>query len=130
MNRLLGCVLLVTCFSVFAQSGGGGHKPRSGGGGKGVDNWGAISYDDQTGDWGLSYNYANRAEAENAAREECGNGNCKTAVWFKNACGSVAQSSTYWGVGEGNTRQQAERAAVSSCGQRSCESVAWACSDR
>ncbi len=130
MNRLIACLLLVFCANALAQSGGG-NTPRSGGGGsKGSDQWGAISYDDEGGYWGLSYNYASRAESERVARDECGNRNCKTVVWFKNACGAVAQSSTYWGVGEGDTRQQAERAAVSSCGQRSCEVVAWACSDR
>lgn len=132
MNRLIVCLLLVFCTNVLAQSGGSGNSPRSGGGGggaKGSDQWGAISYDDEDGQWGLSYNYASRNEAERIARDQCGRRNCKTVVWFKNACGAVAQSSTYWGVGEGDNRQQAEREALRSCGQRSCEVVAWGCSD-
>jgi Domain of unknown function (DUF4189) len=119
--------MVVTPFEAYAQKGGS----RGGSGaGKGADNWGAIAYEDADGHWGLSYNYATRAEAERIALSECGTRGCKIAIWFKNSCGAVAQSATYWGVGEGNSRREAEKEALSSCGQRSCEIVAWACTDR
>jgi hypothetical protein len=118
--------MAVSPLDAFAQKG----SSKGGSGGKGADNWGAIAYDDTDGHWGLSYNYATRGEAERVAIQECGVRSCKVAIWFKNSCGAVAQSATYWGVGEGNSRREAERESLSACGQRSCEVVAWACTDR
>lgn len=35
------------------------------------DNYGAIAYSDSTGNWGYSYDYGSRSEAENSALSRC-----------------------------------------------------------
>ncbi len=128
--------VLKKCFLVFAlMLSGLASLPAmasgsKGGGGSGGDMFGAIAYDDETGDYGLTYNYSSRAAAERDAKDECGNRNCKVAVWFKNQCGAVAESKSVWGYGLGKTRKAAENDAMEMCSKKSCEIVAWACTDR
>ena len=62
--------------------------------------FGAIAYSPTSGVYGFSYDHGSRRDAEARAISECrmrGRG-CKIAIWFKNACGSVAVGSNGWGL--------------------------------
>jgi serine/threonine-protein kinase len=126
MKSVVVSALVVAAMSTINPALAG----SKGGGGSGGDASGAIAYDDDTGDYGLTYNYPSRASAERDAKEDCGNRNCKIAVWFKNQCGAVAEAKTVWGYGLGTSRKEAKKDALSMCGKGSCEIVAWACTDR
>lgn len=99
-----------------------------------ADNFGAIAYSNTTGAYGYSYDHRSRGSAEVRAMSECrarGRG-CKVAIWFKNACGSVAAGSNGWGSAWASTRRDAERAAIRNCSRYTggCRTVAWTCTSR
>ncbi|AFY71553.1 hypothetical protein Pse7367_3313 [Thalassoporum mexicanum PCC 7367] len=84
------------------------------------DSYGAIARSRSTEGKGYSWNYATRAAAENRAYRECesvsGNGDCQVLLWFRNACGSIAESTTgAAGTGWGTSPALAERYAMDSC---------------
>lgn len=95
-----------------------------------ADNFGAIATSD-SGAYGYAYNYRTREQAQRAALQECGEQGCRVQVWFKNACGAVAQDNnrrTAWGWA--TTREQAEAQAISACGTGTCRIRVWACTSR
>jgi serine/threonine-protein kinase len=84
------------------------------------DLYGSIAWSRSTQDKGYAWNYSNRAEAERRAVDECnsvsGSSDCTALVWFRNACGSIAESrDNSAGTGWGSTRALAERYALESC---------------
>jgi Domain of unknown function (DUF4189) len=82
-----------------------------------ADRYGAIAFSQDTGSVGYSQDYSNQAEAENRALYECGT-DCSVALWFKNACGSIAiGDGNGWGSGWATSRAGAERNALSTCGK-------------
>ena len=53
--------------------------------------WGAIAVNPDTGATGISYDYGNAHAAQNRARHECGDPQCKVAVWVANGYGALVQ---------------------------------------
>lgn len=94
-----------------------------------ADNFGAIATSD-SGAYGYAYDYPTQEQAESAALQKCGEEGCRVRVWFKNACGAVAEDNKTIGWGWADSREQAEANAVSQCGTGACKVVAWACTTR
>ncbi|SOE08316.1 uncharacterized protein DUF4189 [Hoeflea halophila] len=99
-----------------------------------ADNFGAIAFSKSTGAYGYSYDHQSRQNAEAVAMNECRSRSrgCKVAIWFKNACGSVAIGPNGWGSAWAGSRGNAERAALSNCSKhtRNCKVLAWTCTTR
>mgnify|MGYP003864991027 CR=1 FL=1 len=93
------------------------------------DMYGAISTDED-GQWGYTYNYPTRAQAEASSLKECGKADCVVRVWFKNACGAVAENDEVIGWGWSKSAAEAKAQAISSCGGGDCEITTWACTER
>jgi serine/threonine-protein kinase len=68
-----------------------------------ADQYGAISIAPDTGALGYSYDFPSQQAAENDALRRCQvyGASCKTAIWFRNACGAVALSTSGNGHGSG-----------------------------
>ena len=100
-----------------------------------ADYFGAIAYSPNTGSHGYSYDYGSRREAEAYAMNQCRKyaGDCRVAIWFRNACGALAIGNNGgWGSGWGDSRQRAEYEAINSCRQHAgnCGIRRWACTTR
>jgi hypothetical protein len=101
-----------------------------------ANNYGAIARSRNTGDKGYAWNFKSRQEAERRARQECrslsGSDDCRALLWFRNACGSIAEASNGGaGTGWGTDEELAERYAIASCrtvGSR-CRVVRTFCTD-
>ncbi|WP_377289562.1 DUF4189 domain-containing protein [Rhizobium sp. SG2393] len=98
-----------------------------------ADSFGAISYSPDTGATGWSYSWSSRRQAEREAQQNCyeNAGDCRVAIWFKNACGAVAAGDDGgWGSGWGSNSNRARREAIKQCSQYSdgCRVVRWQCS--
>ena len=100
------------------------------------DSFGAIARSSATGDKGYAWNYSSRSQAERKAIGECnkvsGSGDCRALVWFKNACGSIAESNDGGaGTGWGSNEALAERYALESCSGigRGCEVSRTICTE-
>jgi hypothetical protein len=98
------------------------------------DSFGAIARSRSTGDKGYSWDYGSRAQAERRAINECNNysgaGDCRALLWFKNACGSIAEASNGGaGTGWGSNASLAESYALESCSSvgRGCEVTRTIC---
>ncbi|MEM9536713.1 MAG: DUF4189 domain-containing protein [Cyanobacteria bacterium P01_E01_bin.45] len=100
--------------------------------------YGAITYSEATRTHGFSYDYSTRAGAESRAVNECenvsGRGDCYVLVWFRNACGALAESydKRAYGSGWGSDRAVAEQYALQSCSQygSGCSVTRWVCTTR
>jgi serine/threonine-protein kinase len=93
------------------------------------DMYGAIATDED-GQWGYTYNSPTRAQAEASSLKECGKDDCVVRVWFKNACGAVAENNKVIGWGWSADAAEAKAQAISSCGSGDCKITTWACTDR
>jgi hypothetical protein len=98
------------------------------------DNYGAIAYSPSTGNYGYSYDYSSRGEAERSALTRCKKDDCVIKVWFKNSCGALAKAGNgalgySWAA---SNREEAESEALSQCRKRGskCRIVCWACTSR
>ncbi|RMF21184.1 MAG: DUF4189 domain-containing protein [Cyanobacteria bacterium J083] len=102
------------------------------------DFYGAIAYSPSTRSHGYSYDYSTQQAAQNRALRECesysGKGDCRILVWFKNACGALAQADNgAAGSGWGVTQALAESYALRSCreyGGQGCKISRWVCTSR
>ena len=78
----------------------------------------AISYSQDTGASGSSWNYQTRSEAEQRAQQECskhGRG-CKAVLWFRNACGALATSTgNAYGASWAESEKLAKYKAINRC---------------
>lgn len=100
------------------------------------DYYGAIARSRDTGDKGYAWNFRSRQQAERRARQECqdisGANDCRALLWFKNACGSIAEAGNgAAGTGWGTSEELAEGYAIQSCrtvGSR-CKVVKTFCTD-
>ena len=94
------------------------------------DYYGAIAFDIITGQSSESWDFSTRTEAERVALRDCA-GNCRIAVWFKNSCGALAQSSSTgaFGWAHNTNPNTAESKAISQCQDRAndCQLIASAC---
>jgi len=104
---------------------------RDGGSGGGGGTYGALAYSGKTGDYGFSYGYTSRAEAERRAKRECGQSDCEIAAWYSRACGAIAVGDEgKWGGGSGDTEPQAREDAKNDCvkdGGKNCEILVAKC---
>jgi hypothetical protein len=101
-----------------------------------ADNFGAIARSRNTGDKGYAWNFSTREQAERTAKQECRNisgaDDCRALLWFKNACGSIAEASNGGaGTGWGSNEELAERYAIQSCRTvgAGCEVVKTFCTE-
>ncbi|MGK7912552.1 MAG: DUF4189 domain-containing protein [Synechococcus sp.] len=98
--------------------------------------YGAISYSETTRTHAFSFDYDTRAGAENRALNECENtsrsGDCYVLIWFRNACGALAEADGAFGSGWGSERAIAEQYALESCNQfgKGCTITRWVCTTR
>ena len=97
-------------------------------------NYGAISYSEGTREHGFSFDFQSRGEAEARALSECeqaaGSGDCYVLIWFRNACGALAESpGGGFGSGWGSERAVAEQYALESCNEfgQQCTISQWVC---
>ncbi|MGF1487601.1 MAG: DUF4189 domain-containing protein [Prochloraceae cyanobacterium] len=94
--------------------------------------YGSIAYSPATGRYGYSWNYDNRALAQNAALRQCGVRDCRIVSWFSNACGSLAKSNYGWGSSWNANRGRATSTAIGACRQYGpgCRNLVTVCSPR
>lgn len=95
-----------------------------GGGSDGPSTTGAIALSTSTGKAAMIWNAADQNVANDAARKECGGGDCQVVLQFSK-CGAIsgASNSFIYGVAEGESAAAAQQAADSSCsakGGQSC----------
>jgi len=71
--------------------------------------FGAFSVSIPTGNVGWAINSATQSGAESLANSKCGVSSCSSVLWFRNACGALAQSQNdaSWGWAWSTTRQAA-----------------------
>jgi hypothetical protein len=95
--------------------------------------YGAIAYSPRTGAHGWSFNHPSRTAAEKVALSNCKKlaPDCKTQVWFKNACGALAVGADGFGTAWGNPQQAADDEAFKLCAKHSkaCAVIRRVCSD-
>jgi Domain of unknown function (DUF4189) len=94
--------------------------------------YGAIAYSAETGDYGYSDRFANRAQAEQRARQECGKSDCEIATWYFDSCGALAADDDgNWGGAQGSDEQRAIEGARAQCakeGGQNCKVIVSRCS--
>ena len=109
-------ILVLMPFSVFAQ-----------------DYYGAIAYSASSGAHGWSFNHPTRSAAEKVALTNCRTlaPDCKTQVWFMNACGALATGDGGFGTAWGNPQKAADAEALKLCAKHAkrCTIVRRVCSD-
>jgi serine/threonine-protein kinase len=83
------------------------------------DYFGAIAYSPSSGAHGWANDQPSRAAAERAALTGCRShaDDCRTVVWFKNACGTLATGPKVYGWGWGATQELADGEAMKACAQ-------------
>ena len=97
------------------------------------DYYGAIAYSPRTGAHGWALNHPSRSAAEKVAVANCSQHapDCKTQVWFKNACGALATGKGGFGTAWGNPQKAADNEALKLCAKhaKGCSVVRRVCSD-
>ena len=85
------------------------------------DYYGAIAYSPSKKANGWAYNHPTRQGAESTALGNCRKlaADCKTLVWFVNACGSLATGPGGYGSAWGSTQAAADEEALKLCGKHS-----------
>ena len=81
------------------------------------DYYGAIAYSPSKKAEGWAFNHQTRREAVKAALTNCRKyaQDCKTQVWFLNACGSLATGPGGYGAAWGSTQVAADEVALKHC---------------
>ena len=96
--------------------------------------YGAIAYSPRTGANGWAYDHPTRGAAEKVALQNCRKNadDCRSLVWFKNACGSVARGAKGYGWGWGATQSLADGEAMKACAQHTegCNVIRQVCTRR
>lgn len=104
--------------------------------------YGAIAVSPSTLEYGISYRFATRQQAVDAALTYCHTNpskprDCKLSVWFYNQCGSLAlnpasaKSPGHWGSAWAANQSLAAKKAVTACTQAAgtpCKAVKTFCS--
>ncbi|MEN9228832.1 MAG: DUF4189 domain-containing protein [Gloeomargarita sp. GMQP_bins_120] len=85
-----------------------------------ADTHGAIAWSRRTNAQGYAWGYRSRFGAESRALQECearsGFGDCQVVVWFRNACGSIAETADgSVGYAWAGTRAAAQSRALEAC---------------
>jgi hypothetical protein len=124
--------------SCSAWSPEGGQSGSSGS----ARRYGAIAISPSTLDYGTSYRFPSRKQAEEAALTYChGNASkpkdCQISSWFWNQCGSLAlnpkssRSPGHWGSAWGGSRESARKKALAACSKVAgvdCKTMVTFCS--
>ena len=86
-----------------------------------ADLFGAISYSASTKAHGWSKDFPTRQAAEKAAVASCAKHaeDCKSVLWFKNACGALATGPKGSGWAWDQTQQAADMSAINACAKHS-----------
>jgi hypothetical protein len=88
--------------------------------------WGAIAVNPLTSKTGISYDYSTAAAAKRRARNECGAGKCRIAVWVRNGYGALVQKrSGVFVAGAGATRHLAFVKARHRAHEQGARNVIW-----
>ena len=87
------------------------------------------------GSYGVSWDYRTQSQATNRAIQECRKRarGCKSALWFRNACGALAMNQyNDWATAWGTNRGIAQNIALRNCNNRfgDCYIKRWACTTR
>jgi hypothetical protein len=86
--------------------------------------WGAIAVNPVTGKTGFSFDYNTAAAAKNRARNECGRGKCRVAVWVRNGYAALVQKHNgVFVAGAGATKALAFKKARHRAHEQSARSV-------
>jgi len=97
------------------------------------DYYGAIAYSPRSGAHGWASNHPSRKAAENVALSNCRKHapDCKTQVWFKNACGALATGKGGFGTAWGSVPNAVDDEALKLCAKhaKECAVVRRVCSD-
>lgn len=116
MKRLVLIIVALSPAAAFAQ-----------------DFYGAIAYSAGTGAHGWASNHPSRKAAERVALSNCRKhaADCKTQVWFKNACGALATGKGGFGTAWGNAQNAVDDEALKLCAKhaKGCTVVRRVCSD-
>jgi len=82
-----------------------------------ADRWGAIAYDDKTGQTGTAESQESKSNADQFALASCankGSAHCEVLLSFHNQCAAVAAGKD-WGYSAGPNREVAEHIAIARC---------------
>ena len=92
------------------------------------DFYGSIAINQQTGNYGYSYDYYDRYSAERSAVNQCGY-DCIAVVYFYNTCTLVAWSPSTKAYGWYSSRNRSlnNRSAVNYCGSYDCRVIVDMC---
>jgi len=79
--------------------------------------WGAIAYDQYSGQLGSSWNQPTRQHAAEQALKSCGTGDCQVHSVEPAGCGALAQSDKdkAWGGADRETLDKAKADAIAHC---------------
>lgn len=91
--------------------------------------YGAIAISTRTGNIGYTYDQPSSGVAQTRAVAVCGAGDCRSVVWFANACGAVAysRSSGTWSWAYAGSRIGAQNRALNANGSAGARIVHWNC---
>jgi hypothetical protein len=90
--------------------------------------YGAIAIDPGTGAAGISWDHKTKTKAKKRAKRECA-GDCRTAVWVRNACAAVVQTpGGGYLAAIGKSKRKAIKKARKGAHAPSAQVVAWVCS--
>ena len=97
------------------------------------DYYGAIAYSPGKKAHGWASNHPSRTAAQRTALENCRKyaPDCKTVVWFLNACATLATGEAGYGSAWGSTQAAADKEALKLCGShtRACTVVRQVCTE-
>lgn len=89
--------------------------------------WGAISIDPVTGNYGLAYDYSSQHGAKVRSRHECHTGHCQVAVVVQNGWAALVQKRTtgYYFGGYGRSKHDAVQEALRRAHESNARRVAY-----
>lgn len=92
----------------------------------------SIAFSKSTGKYGSASGQSKRDDAESSAISKCGASDCKTIIWAKNACASLAVGSKKgFGHAWHEKKERAEQDALKNCRKydKDCEVVSTVCGE-
>jgi len=83
--------------------------------------FGSIAYSEKAREYGWANNYSTREAAEQAALKFCRKSaaDCRTVLWFRNACGALVTGPGGHGAGWADSQTAAVNKALKICASRS-----------
>jgi hypothetical protein len=97
------------------------------------DYYGAIAYSPRSKAHGWAFNHSSQKAAQNTALSNCRRHapDCKTVVWFLNACAALAIGEAGYGSAWGSTQAAADKEALKLCAThtKDCAVVRRVCTE-